>query len=133
MCLPCHFHNEADSHAGVFICAAESIHHIKVLAGELLNSYFLYLGPHLFTHRVVVVLVAFSGPPNLIVALRVVHNIFVFGRTAGIDTRHHIDGIQFGEFTLVKTGQGRIHLGFEKLFVRRVVNDFTDIGNAILA
>ena len=63
VCLPCHLHDEANSHAGVLVGTAESIHHIEILVAEFLDSQVLHSSPHLLRHGVVVVLVLLRSPP----------------------------------------------------------------------
>ena len=62
--LPCYFHDEADSHAGVFVGAAEAVDNEEFLAGEFFNGEFLACFPSLFGCGLVVVLVFFGCPPN---------------------------------------------------------------------
>ncbi len=47
VCLPGHFHDEADLHAGVFVSAAEAVHYKKALAAELVERQLLEFGPYL--------------------------------------------------------------------------------------
>ncbi len=131
MGLPCHFHDETDGHAGILVGAAEGIHHIKVLAAELLLGEVFHLCPNFFAHRVVVVFVAFGGPPNGVLRLGVHHDVFVLGRATGVDARHHVNCVEFGQNAFVVTRQGGVHLVLEELFVARVIVNFLCAGDAV--
>ena len=77
MGLPCHLHDEAHCQAGSLVGTAEGVHHVELLVAELLDGNVLYLAPNLLSHGVVVVLILFGGPPNLVVALGIVNDILV--------------------------------------------------------
>ena len=78
MCLPCNLYDETDSHAGIFVCAAECIDYEQSLVGELFLGDFLNSFPCLFASRMVVVFVLVGGPPNGVLGVLVHNNIFVF-------------------------------------------------------
>ena len=105
MSLPCHLHDEAHGHAGVLVGTAESVDHIELFVAQFLLGQVFHLSPHLFAHRVVVVLILGCRPPNGILGILVHHDVFVFGRAAGVDTGHHVDGIQFGQLAFVIASQ----------------------------
>ena len=130
--LPSHFHNEAYSHAGVFVGTAESVNHKEVLVGEFFLGKVSHLAPHLFAHGVVVVFVFVGSPPNGVFGVLVHDNVFVFGRTTGVDAGHHVDGVQFGQLAFIVTGQRGIHLHLEKFFVGRIIVNLVSSGDTDL-
>ena len=115
---------------------AETVHHEEALAAELLLSQLLDRLPGLHGHLVVVVGIPFGGPPDFtglaFLGSLVVHNVLVFGGTAGIDTRHHVDGAQLGHLTLIKTFETGLGLFVVKHLIRRVVEDFLDSLDPVL-
>ena len=125
--LPSHFHDEADSHAGVFVGTAESIDYKKFLAGEFLLGEIFNDSPGALGHGVVVVLVLGGGPPDGVLGVLVHDNVFVFGRAAGVDTGHDVHSVELGELAFIEAGEGGVGLEFEEIFVRRVVVDGLDI------
>ena len=132
MSLPGNFHNEANCHAGIFVCAAETVYYIKFLAGKLVKSQRLASGPSFFARLLVIVRIFRSGPPYGIFRFFVQYNEFVFGRTAGIYTGHNVYGAQFGYYAAFKAFEAGNCFFFEKFFVRRVVNHFCGVLNAVL-
>ena len=103
MCLPCDFHDEADSHAGVFIGAAEAVDNIKLLLGEFLDGEFLAGSPCLFAGYVVVVRIFRRRPPDSVLGILIHNDEFIFRRTACVDTCHNINSAELCELTFVKT------------------------------
>jgi len=79
---------------------------------------------------VVVVLVALGGPPHGVFRVLVHDDVFVLGRASGVDARHHVDGVEFGQHALVVACQGGVHLVLEELFVARVIVNFLCAGDA---
>ncbi len=132
MSLPCYLYDEADSQTGLFVCAAESIYYVQVFVAQLLDSQLFHLCPNVLGHRVVVVLVALGGPPYVVVALCVIHDVFVLRRTAGIDTGHYINSTELGQLTFVITGKSGLGLLCEQILVGGVVGDHTCALNTIL-
>ncbi len=133
VCLPCYLNDETNGHAGVLVSAAECVNDVQVLVAELLNSQFFYLSPNLFGHRVVVVLVALGGPPNGVLRVLVHDDVFVLRRTAGIDTGHHVNGVELGVLTLLVAGQLRLGLLLKEVLVGRIVCNYGSARNAILS
>ena len=81
----------------------------------------------------VIVLVLIGGPPDRILGVLVHNDKLVFRGTSRIDSRHHVDGIQFGHLSLFKALKTRLGLLFKEQLKRRIVYDFCCPGNAILA
>ncbi len=130
--LPCHFNDEAHSHAGVVVGAAEAVYHVEFLVAELVDGDLLDLLPCSFGDRLVVVGVFLGCPPYLVLGVVVKYDEFVFGRAAGIYTGHHVDGAEFGHCTFLKAFQRGISFVFEELLVGGVVDYLLDILDAIL-
>ncbi len=79
MSLPCHFHDEAHCHTGVLVGTAEAVNNIKFLAGKFFYGEFLNGFPCFFGHGFVIVGIFFGCPPNVVAAVVVEHDEFVFG------------------------------------------------------
>ena len=131
MRLPCHFHDKADSHAGVLVRAAESVDDIKLFVGQFLYGEFLYRIPRLLRRGMVVVFVLVRGPPNGILGVFVHDDKLVLGRTTRVYTRHDVDGTKFAYLTFFVTRKSGIGLLFEQQFVRRIVHDFGGACNTV--
>ncbi len=119
--LPSHLNDEANSQTGSLVGSAESVNHVQLLIAKLLDGNFLYLGPNLLAHGVVVVLIFLSSPPNLVLALCVLDNVLVLRRTTSVDTGHYVHCIQLGVYALVVTSQACLCLLFEEILIRRIV------------
>ena len=132
VCLPGHFHDETHCHAGILVGAAESIHDVQALVGQLLLSDLLDSLPSFLRSGVVVVLVLIAGPPHGVLGVLVHHDELVLGRTAGVDAGHHVHSTQLADLTLLVAFQLGIGLLCEQLLVGGVVHDFSRAGNAIL-
>ena len=132
VCLPGHFHDETHCHAGILVGAAESIHDVQALVGQLLLSDLLDSLPSLLGSGVVVVLVLIAGPPHGVLGVLVHHDELVLGRTAGVDAGHHVHSTQLADLTLLVAFQLGIGLLCEQLLVGGVVHDFSRAGDAIL-
>ena len=132
VCLPSHLHDEAHLHAGVLVRAAEAVHHIELLARELLLCQLFQSVPGLNRGGLVVVLVVLAGPPNGVARLVVHDDKFVLGRAAGEHTGHHVDGTEFGLDTTVITLETGLGLLVEQNLVRGVVEHLGHTGDAIL-
>ena len=130
--LPCHFHNEADSHAGVGVGAAEGIHNVQLLAAQLPDGQILDGLPDLLGHGVVVVLVLVGSPPNGVLGVLVHDDVLVLRRTAGVDAGHNVDSIQFGLLAHFVTGEAGLGLFLVEHLVGRIADDFRGAGNAVL-
>ena len=100
--LPCYFHDEAYSHAGVLVGAAVAVDDIELLAGELVDGDFLDSFPSLFGDGFVVVGIFFGCPPYFVFGVCVKHDELVFRRAAGVDACHHVDSAKVGDDTLFK-------------------------------
>ena len=55
------------------------------------------------------------------------------GDTVNIDYVGYVDGVQFGELTLVKALQVTLHLFLKQNLIRGVVEDFSGTGDTVLA
>ena len=133
MCLPSHFHDETHFEAGVGVGAAESVHHIQAFARQLVHGQLFKFGPRCFGQRFVVVFVFVGGPPYGVLAHFVHHKEFVFGRTSGVNARHHVDGVEFGKTAFVVACKaGFCFLGKQR-FVRRIVKHLANAGDAVSA
>ena len=133
VCLPGHLHDEADSHAGVLVGAAESIDDEQALVAQLLLSDVLHGRPGLLGHGVVVVLVLVAGPPNGVLGVLVHDDVLVLGGTAGVNAGHNIDSAQLGDLALLIAGQFGFGLLLEQHLIRGVMHDLGRAGNAILS
>ena len=133
VCLPGHFHNETDSHAGVLVCAAESIHNVQALVGQLLLCDLLHGSPGFLRSGVVVVLVLVAGPPNGVLGVLVHHDELVLGGTAGVDAGHNVHSAQLADLAHFVAFQAGLGLFLEQLLVRGVIHDLGRAGNAVLA
>ena len=130
--LPGHLDDEAHTQTGSLVGTAEGIHHIQLLVAQLLDSNLLDLGPYVLAHGMVIVLVLLAGPPDLVLALGVLHDVLVLRRTTGIDTSHHVHGVQLGVLTLVETGQACLGLFLKKILIRRIVGNHGTASDTIL-
>ena len=132
VCLPCHFHDETDCHARVFVCAAECIDNVEFLVGKLVDSDFLHRFPCFLACRMVVVLVAFGSPPHRVLGVVVHDDEFVLWRAAGVDARHNVDCAEFAHLTFLKARESRIGLFFKKKIVGRIVHDLGRAADSVL-
>jgi len=130
--LPGHLHDEADLQTRVLVGAAEGVHHVELLARQLLRSDLLQLLPRSLRHGLVIVLVLVGGPPDRILGGLVHHEELVLGRTAGIDARHHVHGAHIGQLTLLEAAQAFLGLLTEQLVVRGIVHDLGHARDPVL-
>ncbi len=130
--LPRHLHDEAHGHAGVGVGAAEHVHYVELLVGQLLDGQGLAGVPGLLRGGLVVVFELVGSPPHGVLGVLVHHDEFVLGGTAGVDAGHHVDGAQLGYLPLFKALQGGVHLRLKKLLISGVVYDFFNAGDAVL-
>ena len=130
--LPCHLHDEADGHAGVRVGAAEHVHHVELLVGQLLDGQVLAGLPGLLGGGLVVVLELVRGPPDGVLGVLVHDDELILRGAAGVDAGHDVDCAQLSQLTLLKALQAGVHLRLEELLVGGVVDDFLDTGNAVL-
>ena len=130
--LPSNLDDEANSQAGSLVGAAECINDIEILVRKFLLGNLLHSIPNLLSHGVVVVLVAFCSPPNVVVALVVIYDILVLRRTAGEDTSHYVHSTKLSLLTLLITSEGGIGLSLEQLFVGRIVSNHGRTRDTIL-
>ena len=133
VCLPGHLHDEADSHAGVLVGAAESIDNEQALVAQLLLGDVLNGSPSGLGHGVVVVLVLVAGPPNGVLGVLVHDDVLVLGGAAGVNAGHDIDSAQLADLALLVAGQVRLGLLCEQNIIRGVMHDLGRAGNAILS
>ena len=133
VCLPGHLHDEADSHAGVLVGAAEGIDNEQALVAQLLLGDVLNGSPSGLGHGVVVVLVLVAGPPNGVLGVLVHDDVLVLGGAAGVNAGHNIDGAQLADLALLVAGQVRLGLLCEQSIIRGVMHDLGRAGNAILS
>ena len=105
MSLPCNFHDEADCKAGVLVGTAESVNHIKGLVAEFLVGNSLERIPSLGCDGLVVVLVFVRCPPDGVLRNRVLNKELVLGRTACVDTCHHVNRAKLGVLAFFVAGE----------------------------
>ena len=129
--LPGDLHDKANCHTGVLVGAAEAVYHIELFAGELLDSQLFAGCPGFFGSRMVVVGIFGRCPPYGVLAHVIHHDEFVFGRTAGVDTGHHVHSTQLSLLTLIKALKSGIGLVREKLLVRGIVDDLCYVVNTV--
>ena len=122
--LPCHFHDEAHSHAGVFVGTAEAVHYIELLVRELLYGKLLASSPCFFRSLLVVVGIFGGSPPYGVLRFLVENDELVFRRTAGVDTCHHVDSAEFGHYATLEAFEGGEGFLLEEFVVRGVVYNF---------
>ena len=132
MCLPSYFHDETDSHSGIFVSAAESIYYEKSLAGKLFDSEFLTSIPCFLSCRMVIIGIFGSVPPNGILGLVIHNDELVFRRTAGVNTCHNVNCSELGNLSLVIAGKLRLKLFVVKSIVIGIVNNLSYAGDPIL-
>ena len=131
MSLPCHFHHEAYCKTCIGVCAAESVDNIESLVRELLVGDSLEGIPGSGSDGLVVVLVFFGCPPDRVCAGVVLNEELVLGRTAGVDSGHHVDSTELGFLTLFITLKVGVGFVDEELVVAGIVNHLC-AGDAIL-
>ncbi len=132
VCLPCYLYDEADSQTGLFVGTAECIYNEQTFVAQLFLCQSLYFAPNFLRHRVVVVLVSVACPPNVVVALCVVNDVFVLRRTTGEHTRHYVYSTEFGQLTFLIAYKVFPHFLLEQLLVGRVVYDFGSTRDTVL-
>ena len=123
MSLPCHFHDEADSHAGILVGAAEDVHDVQLLIGQLLDGQTLALVPGSLRSGLVVVLALVRGPPHGVLGDVVHDDELVLGGAAGVDAGHNVDGAQLADLALFKAFQTGLGLFGEQSLKRGVMKD----------
>ena len=133
MCLPGHFHDEADGHAGVLVGTAESIDDVQALVGKLLLGDLLHGLPCFLRSGVVVVLVLVGSPPHGVLGVFVHDDELILGGAAGVDAGHDVDSAQLADLTLLVAFQLGLGLLVEQLLIRGVVHDLGRAGDTILA
>ena len=133
VCLPGHFHDETNGHAGVLVGTAEGIDHVQALVGQLLLCDLLDGIPGFLRSGVVVVLVCVAGPPHGVLGVLVHDDELILGGTAGVDAGHDIDSAQFADLALLEAFQTGLGLLFKQLLVRGIVHDLRRAGDTILA
>ena len=122
MSLPCNLNDEANTQTSSLVSTAECINNIQFLVAELLDSDFLNLCPNILAHRMVVVLILFRSPPNLILAVSIHYNVLVLRRTTCVDTCHYVDCVELSINTLVETFKTSLCLLFEEELIRWIVS-----------
>ena len=131
--LPCNLDDETDCHTGIFVRSAERVYDIKFLAGKLFERDILNRFPRFLRCGMVIVLVFVRSPPDGVFGIIVYDDEFVFRRTTRVNTRHNVDGAEFADLTFFITFERRICFGFEKLFIRRIVNNFLNAGYTVFS
>ena len=132
VCLPSYFNDEANSKTSVLVSTAETVNNEETLVRKLLLGKISNNFPSFFSHGVVVVLVFFRSPPYSVLRVFVENDELVLRRTTSVNTSHHIYSTEFGCLTFFITFKGSLSFFFEKLFVRRVVHDFSSAENTVL-
>ena len=115
--LPCHLHDEANLHAGVVVCAAETVDHIELLVAQLILSELLAGLPCLLRGAVVVVMIFLRVPPYGVVRSSVINDELVLRRTACVNTGHHVHCAKLCLLSLVEAFQTRLSLLIEEHLV----------------
>ena len=133
VCLPGHLHDEADLQTRVLVGAAEGIHHVELLARELLCGDLLQLLPRSLRHGLVVVLVLVGGPPDRILGGLVHDEELVLGRTARVDARHDVHGTHVGQLTLLVAAQALLGLLTKEFVVGGIVHDLGHTRDPVLS
>ena len=132
MSLPGHFHDEAHGHARVFVGTAEAVDDEQALVAEfLLGDVFHHL-PSLLRGGMVVVLVFLAGPPYGVFRVFIHDDELILGRAARVDARHHVHGVEFGQFAHLEALKSFLGFLLEELLVRGVVNHFRSAGDTVL-
>ena len=133
MCLPCNFHNKPDSHSGILIGTAESIHDIEFFVGELFLCDLLDCLPGLLGSRMIVILILVRCPPNGVPGILIHNDKFIFGRASGVNTGHNIYSAKLCNLTFLITGQTWFCLFLKQFFVGGIVHNLRGTCNAVLA
>ena len=133
MCLPSNFYDETDCHTGIFVRSAERVYDIELLVGKLFERDILNRFPRFLRCGMVIVLVFIRSPPDGIFGIFVYDDEFVFRRTTRVNTRHNVDGAEFADLTFFIAFERRIRFGFEKLFIRRIMNNFFNAGYTVFS
>ena len=133
MSLPCYFHNETDSHAGIFVCAAECVYDKQTLIGKLFLCDILNCRPCFLRCGMVVVFIFVRSPPHCILGIFVHNDELVFGRTSGINSGHDVYCAEFAYLPLLVAFESGFGFFFEQKLVRRIINDFCGSGNTVLS
>ena len=81
----------------------------------------------------VIILVLIRSPPYSVLRLVIHNDEFVFRRTTGVDTCHNVHCTKLTNLAFFIACQLRFCLFFKKYLIRRVVNNLSSSGNAILA
>ncbi len=130
--LPSHLHDEANLQARVLVGTAEGIHHVELLARELVGGNLLELLPCRLGYGLVVVLILVRSPPDGVLGGLVHHEELILGRTAGVDAGHYVHGAHLGHLTLFKAAQTLLGLLTIELVVGGIVDNLRNAGDAIL-
>ena len=133
MSLPSNLDDETDSHARIFVGAAETIDDIQlILVGQLLLGRLLGSFPHLLRSRMVIIRILLGVPPNRVLGLLIHDDVLVLRGTAREFTRLHIDSTELGNLANLIARQTRFRLFLEEHLIGRIVEDFLDTSDAIL-
>ena len=133
MCLPSYLDDETDCHTGILVCATESINNIQLLVRKLLDCQLFYGFPCFLSSRMVVILVLIRSPPYSVLRVLIHNDEFVFWGTTGVDTCHNVHCTKLADLSFLITCQFRSCLFLKEYLIRRVVNNLSSSGNAILA
>ncbi len=131
--LPCYFHDEANSHAGVLVGTAETVYNIEFFAGEFVKGESLASVPSFLRGFLVVVGIFGSSPPYGVFALFVENDEFVFRRAAGVYAGHHVYRTEFGSYAFFESFESRKGFLLEEFFVGGVVHHFGGTFDAVLS
>ena len=88
--LPSYFHDETYFHTSSFVSTTESINNEQTFAGKLFYSFSFQVSPSFFSTWFVIVFIFFGSPPYRISRSFILNEEFIFRRTTGIDTCHHV-------------------------------------------
>ncbi len=132
MSLPSNLHDEANSHAGILVSAAESIHNEESLSAELLLCDILNGSPNILAHRMVVVLILIARPPYGVLGILIHNDVLVFGGTSGVDTGHYVNRTKLGLHTNLIAGEILLGLFLIQHLIGGIVNNLGGSGDAVL-
>ena len=130
--LPCHFHNEADAHAGAGVSAAVAVYNVESLVAELFDSDVAEIVPYFGCDGLVIVFVFVGCPPYGVFSYFVLNQIFVFGRTASVNAGEDVDSAEVSEDAFLEAFECGVCLILVEIVIRRIVNDFLHVLDAVL-
>ena len=117
--------------------AAEAVDDEETLTAELINGKFLKNLPCFDRARLIVIFELGSCPPDRgflsFFGRVVVNDKFVFRAASSIDSRHNVQGTELGFLRHVVARQPRSGFLVKQNFIRGVVDNLFDVGDAVAA